>query len=88
MLMSALLVSSLQAHFRSNATGQYYMLEEGKEQCKYTLIYIFENDLFVGLLVTNERVMKPNSRWPAVGIRETQVSSSLTNKARYACVLL
>ena len=57
---------SLQTHFETSVTGLYYIWEEGKEQYKYTMIYISaHNHFLVDLLVTNEIVMKPKGGCPA-----------------------
>ena len=34
----ALPLESLKAHFGANASGLYYISEEGRERCKFTLI--------------------------------------------------
>ena len=75
-------LQSLKAHFHASATGLYYISEEGREQCKHTLIYISVHNLFLmGLLVTNEIITKPNGGWPSEGLKVSRASLSSINDA-------
>ena len=40
-------VESLKAYFGPNANSLYYITDEERERCKYTLIYISVHDLFL-----------------------------------------
>ena len=40
-------VESLKAYFGPNTNSLYYIMDEGRERCKYTLIYISVHDLFL-----------------------------------------
>ena len=45
--VESLPLESLKAHFGPNASSLYFITDEGREHCKYTLIYISVHELFL-----------------------------------------